>query len=915
MDPIPYLMYSFSSKLYFEDIDLYEPSNEYLDEVQKYLSPDWKISKRGFWTMCTPDAWSGARYGWKIHISSVAAHAIETLGIAIPVLAEAGIAFKFCSDLKMLRMSLSKTWSRFQVGKFITVYPRSEDEFKRVIQILHAATAHLTGPHVLTDRAYKNSRVIFYRYGAHVGEYRVDPYGKAVAGYTLQDGRWQDDIRGPSFMLPKDQRDPFSDGDTQAKGVKPSEIILNDRYHIKGAIKFSATGGIYHGVDRSTGREVIVREVRGTLGHLESEMADDPAYILKREARILERLTPTGLVPEFVELFREWNNWFLVEERLDAVSLWGHSMDFYFSQEYQQSSFGLNKILTTIRAIAHGLKTIHDHGVVLRDLTRNNVMFTKQGDVKFIDFEFAFELDDEGRWVRGWTPGYASAEQMASERPTTADDCYALGALILDMLTYCATGLDLDRAGVFRKLRQVLAENSLPMEFYDIVTGLTAQTVDERWSIDKVLASLDGMQHPSEGIMMFAPREELLKIDPPTVHLVNQLKQTEQGLLHFLDQSMDLSRSDRLWPACAEIFITNPVSLQYGAVGPAWFQLQARGEVQSSVLDWIERQAASKLIPPGLYSGLGGVALLQLQAGRLDSALEKWDRIARSELTFAFPSLYFGAAGWGLVNLHFWQATKEARYLEAAISAGQRLLDEATESDKGLSWSSAGKVYLGLGDGQSGIALFLTYLGAACSEQRFIHAAAKALEFDIAHAKRVAGRICWQTRADAKLHDPNLPHARFGSSGIGAACIRYFAQTGDNRFKDIALDCAYSVRLRLTNKLWQEAGASGWGEFLLDMEQFLGDGRFGSIAYYQAEGIMPHVLSLEGGNAFAGTDLYRVCSEFGTGSAGIGIFINRLLHKKSRLLMLDDLLPDTRVNTERRMLSEKDAGLERPAST
>jgi hypothetical protein len=303
-----------------------------------------------------------------------------------------------------------------------------------------------------------------------------------------------------------------------------------------------------------------------------------------------------------------------------------------------------------------------------------------------------------------------------------------------------------------------------------------------------------------------------------------------------------------------------------------------------------------------------------LQAGRLDSALEKWDRIARSELTFAFPSLYFGAAGWGLVNLHFWQATKEARYLEAAISAGQRLLDEATESDKGLSWSSAGKVYLGLGDGQSGIALFLTYLGAACNEQRFIHAAAKALEFDIAHAKRVAGRICWQTRADAKLHDPNLPHARFGSSGIGAACIRYFAQTGDNRFKDIALDCAYTVRLRLTNKLWQEAGASGWGEFLLDMEQFLGDGRFGSIAYYQAEGIMPHVLSLEGGNAFAGTDLYRVCSEFGTGSAGIGIFINRLLHKKSRLLMLDDLLPDTRVNTERRMLSEKDAGLERPAS-
>lgn len=889
MDQLPFLMYSFSNPTYYENIDLYDPSNEYLTEVESILPDDWKVKKNGFWTRCSPSEWSYIKHGWKIHVSSVPANAVETVKIVASVLVNADIAFKFCSDPKMLKMSLSKSWSRFQAGKFVAIYPKSLEEFKYIIDVLHSKTAHLTGPHVLTDRAYRDSRVIFYRYGAHLGEFRVDPYGYNLPGFVLDDGSWYEDIRGPSFRLPPGYSDPFHEVSGKDKTPK-GPILLNDRYIVEGVIKFSATGGIYFGVDKLSGREIIVREVRGTLGHLESEMPDDPTYILKREARILQRLSPTGLVPEFIDLFKEWNNWFLVEERLEALSLWGHSMDFYFSEEYQTSSFGLEKILSTIEAIANGLKVIHGHGVVLHDLTRNNVMFTKQGNVKFIDFEFAFEINGNGRWVNGWTPGYASDEQVALQRPVPEDDHYALGALILDMLTFSATGLDLGRAAILDKLKQVLLDLSLPEQLYELVTGLTEKNVSQRWNIERVLACLGEMQVASPNVMMFTAKEDLLKIEPPTLQLIDSLKETESGLVQFLTSSSDLTRKDRLWPSSPELFVTNPVSIQYGATGVAWFLQRSNGYVDPNILDWIEKRAHLSLCPPGLYAGLGGVALLLLTAGRTDSAQATMERIANDEHIFTFPSLYFGCAGWGLTNLHFWQQTGEPRYLEAARQVGNRLLRDASESEKGLHWTSGGKIYLGLGDGQSGIALFLTYLGAACNDQRFIKAAAMALEFDISHSVHIAGRICWKNRTDAKEHDPNFPHTRFGSAGVGTACIRYFALTGDIRFKEVALDCAHSVRSRVTNKIWQDSGNAGYGEFLLDMEYFLGDERFGSIAYYQAEGLLPYALKFPNGIAFAGTDHYRVCCEFSTGGAGIGIFINRLLHKKPRFLMLDDLI-------------------------
>ncbi|MFX5776896.1 hypothetical protein ABTE06_21690, partial [Acinetobacter baumannii] len=85
--------------------------------------------------------------------------------------------------------------------------------------------------------------------------------------------------------------------------------------------------------------------------------------------------------------------------------------------------------------------------------------------------------------------------------------------------------------------------------------------------------------------------------------------------------------------------------------GTAWFLLRHEGHLDPAILDWIQDRAVSERCPPGLYSGLAGVSLLLVQAGRREAAMRVRAGVAQSGDAMATPSLYFGAAGQGLMDL------------------------------------------------------------------------------------------------------------------------------------------------------------------------------------------------------------------------------------------------------------------------
>jgi serine/threonine-protein kinase len=83
------------------------------------------------------------------------------------------------------------------------------------------------------------------------------------------------------------------------------------------------------------------------------------------------------------------------------------------------------------------LAAAHRAGVVHRDLKPANIMITRRDFVKVMDFGLA--RDDRSRPVRQrgpvGTPGYWAPEQARGELTTAASDVYALGLLMLEVLT------------------------------------------------------------------------------------------------------------------------------------------------------------------------------------------------------------------------------------------------------------------------------------------------------------------------------------------------------------------------------------------------------------------------------------------------------------------------------------------------
>lgn len=904
MNDAPFVLYSFQNKKYYESVDDYKPDDIYKNTVKSYLiESDWEITEGGFWTLCTPRDYLWIEAGWKIHVSSVPQHAIKTLSVVSKILSNKHAAFKYCSDVRMLKMSLSKSWPRVQVGKFITIYPKSLSSFKEIIEDLYLETDGLSGPYILTDKCYKDSETVFYRYGAHVGRYKATSHGRLVAGYLNNQGEWTDDIRGPAFYLPDGITDPFA-GDTKAMIIKNNktssrQVTFNDRYRIEGAMKFNANGGVYYGTDMRSGSPVILREIRGMLGYVDEDVTSTP-LLLARQKNILSKLAPTGLTPKFVDLFKKWNNWFLVEERLNASTLWNKAMDFYFNEDDAgKSNASLEKIISCAIKIGEGVEKIHSYGIVLRDLTRTNVMFTESNELRFVDFEFAFDIsENSGKWLKGWTPGYASREQIDDEMPSFLDDYYAYGALILDMLTFSASGLEFNRDAAFRKLELVISDFQFPCEIIEIVRGLTSENKYERLSISEAIDRLKSLKKPNGTASLFRTLSSLISGNEYGSNMDQVLSRIETGIVSHLKASADYARKDRLWPSSPQQMMTNPVSIQYGAAGTAWFLLNSDGAVDAKVLDWINDRAIGSICPPGLYIGLAGVSAFLLHAGRIEQAEFFLKEAENDRLIREQANLYFGLSGLGLLYLHFWFITHNDKYLECAKKIGIELTRCQEKSDVGCFWRSGADVNIGLGDGQSGVALFFIYLAAATNDSAFTSMAKLALDFDIAQCKTVSGMRFWRLTTNEKVAEPYMPHMRFGSAGIGSVCLRFFCLTGDAYYRDVALECAHTNRIRWSNKIWQEIGNAGFGEFMLDISDLLGDERYRKVAYYHAGAIIPCSIITEHGIAFAGVDHYRLCSDYSHGGAGIGLFINRLLKRRGRMLFLDDILPSRKASLE-----------------
>lgn len=112
----------------------------------------------------------------------------------------------------------------------------------------------------------------------------------------------------------------------------------------------------------------------------------------------------------------------------------------------------LDARLGLFRDACSAVRHAHQNLIVHRDITPTNVLVTKDGVVKLIDFGIARppqpdvpegSPDTESAESRTYTPGYAAPERISSGIVNTLSDIYSLGRLLKDLTAGLAPSADL----------------------------------------------------------------------------------------------------------------------------------------------------------------------------------------------------------------------------------------------------------------------------------------------------------------------------------------------------------------------------------------------------------------------------------------------------------------------------------------
>jgi len=189
-------------------------------------------------------------------------------------------------------------------------------------------------------------------------------------------------------------------------------------------------GEVYRARDTRLGRDVALKI-------LPSEVADDPLrrQRFELEARAVAALSHPNIVAVF-DVGTEGGVSYIISELVDGESLRG-------------AKFGLRKTLDIALQIAGGLAAAHDARIVHRDLKPDNILLTRDGRVKILDFGLAkfraertaaadaaetLTVRSEPGTVMG-TVGYMSPEQVRGLEADHRSDIFSFGVVLHELLT------------------------------------------------------------------------------------------------------------------------------------------------------------------------------------------------------------------------------------------------------------------------------------------------------------------------------------------------------------------------------------------------------------------------------------------------------------------------------------------------
>jgi tetratricopeptide (TPR) repeat protein/ferritin len=259
-----------------------------------------------------------------------------------------------------------------------------------------------------------------------------------------------------------------------------------DKYEVLGELGHGAMGVVYRARDPIINRPVALKTI--TTG-----VADDPE-LLKRFYR--EAQSAGGLQhPNIVTIYAMGEAGGLPYIAMELVE--GENLDQVIARG---SPLPLTLKLAYGVQACRALDYAHKRGIVHRDIKPGNVMVSKGGTVKVVDFGIARVLETS-RTMTGMLIGtfaYMSPEQYHGEHADERSDIWSLGVLMYELLTYQRPFTAPTAASVMHNicsedpapLSNLLPE--CPKELEAVVSKMLRKSPGDRYqSMEDVLLDLD----------------------------------------------------------------------------------------------------------------------------------------------------------------------------------------------------------------------------------------------------------------------------------------------------------------------------------------------------------------------------------------------------------------------------------------
>ncbi len=363
--------------------------------------------------------------GWKLHISATVLTANSVLERVGPLLIECDVQFKAPSSLRELsRLNSGLHYGYCQVGKFITIYPRTIEEFSSLAQTLHQLTRHMSAPAVPFDLRFRPGSNVYYRYGAFKNMEIKHADGTLTLALQSPDGRLVPDVResftGKPDWVSEPLLDPLPSGDDWA-----TETPLKTTFRAFRAITQRGKGGVYKAVDRSVRPERFCLLKEGRQSGEMSWDGRDGSWRIRHEEHVISLLCAAGIpAPQVYSSFTAESNYYLVTEFIEGQSL--HSLLLK-----RKNRLPMAQALWYAVQLAELVSRIHAAGWVWRDCKPANIIVAKNGILRPLDFEGACPVDQPDPQPWG-TPAFTPPEwsEKFHGQSRVPEDLYAIGAVI-----------------------------------------------------------------------------------------------------------------------------------------------------------------------------------------------------------------------------------------------------------------------------------------------------------------------------------------------------------------------------------------------------------------------------------------------------------------------------------------------------